>query len=336
MVNIRRVVAMAVITLSSAFIHAQERDNGGFQAEFSVIPRLDGALSVPRGGGSSELSLGNSSLYTLAEGNITDFLSFGFCGHWLSDDPAYLYDNTFHSDATNWLDALYLDFSVGSFDFTLGKDMVTTGGFENEDYDFDVHPFLCSGIWNNFSCYQWGAKAAWTTPSEKSSFAFQFSASPYGERPFSSGLFNYSLSWNGEYGPLSTVWSATAVDTGDGFIPFVMLGQRLEFGSWTVGLDVSNQVGTGLEILSDGLTLIPSLAFSPCDKWEFTAKGVYQKLKDPVMAGEDDSWLAGVSAHWFPLRDSQDLRIHAVAAYDSAFDAINISLGLIFYLRFVS
>ena len=47
-----------------------------------------------------------------------------------------------------------------------------------------------------------------------------------------------------------------------------------------------------------------------------------------------DSWTLGAAAHWFPLRDSQDLRLHAAAAYNSGFDMVSLTLGAIYYLRF--
>ena len=108
MVNFRKVFAMAVVMLSCASIQAQEqveRDSGGFSADLTVIPRLEGIQSFPLGSDASkDISWGNSSLYTLFEGNLNDHFSFSVSNHWLGDDPEWLYKNTFHSDNTNWVD----------------------------------------------------------------------------------------------------------------------------------------------------------------------------------------------------------------------------------------
>ena len=166
MVNFRKVFAMAVVMLSCASIQAQEqveRDSGGFSADLTVIPRLEGIQSFPLGSDASkDISWGNSSLYTLFEGNLNEHFSYSVCNHWLGDDPEWLYKNTLHSDNTNWVDWVNLTYAIGNFSITAGKDMVTMGGIEYDDYDFDVYTDLCSGLWQNYSCYQWGLKQPWT------------------------------------------------------------------------------------------------------------------------------------------------------------------------------
>jgi hypothetical protein len=166
MVKFRKVFAMAVVMLSCASIQAQEeRDSDGFSADLTVIPRLEGIQSFPLGSDANEdISWGNSSLYTLFEGNLNEHFSFSVCNHWLADDPEYLYQDTFYSNTTNWVDWVNLTYTLGNFSITAGKDMVTMGGIEYDDYDFDVYIDMCSGLWQNFACYQWGAKAALEVP----------------------------------------------------------------------------------------------------------------------------------------------------------------------------
>ncbi len=339
----RLLVVCAASLLPCFLVSAQEADNSGRSVELSVIPRLDlnPCFSTVKGEG-GEFTLGNSSLYSLFEGNITENLSFSVCNHWAGFDSVDdvfattkdLYAYTLYSDTTNWLDWAYLTYTAGPFAFTLGKDMVTTGGLEFDDYDFEVHPALVSSFWHQFSCYQWGAKAAWTTPSESDTFSFQFSTSPYGERPFASKLFNYSLQWRGEHGPLETIWSATAVGMEDGeYQPVFALGQRLSLDRWTIGLDAFSVVGNGELIMNKGLTLMPSVTFSPNEKFDILAKGGYENY--PAMDVEDyniNRWWGGLACHWFPLQDSRDLRVHAVAAYDHAFSSVSLTLGVLYSL----
>ena len=341
----RLLVVCAASLLPCFLVSAQEADNSGRSVELSVIPRLDlNPVFFTEKGGGGEFTLGNTSLYSLFEGNITENLSFSVCNHWAAFDSVHdvfdstkqLYQSTFYSDNTNWLDWAYLTYSVGSFAFTLGKDMVTTGGLEFDDYDFEVHPSLVSSYWNNFSCYQWGGKFAFTTPSESDAIGFQVTTSPYGERPFSSKLFNYSVEWRGNHGILETIWSATAVGVDKGeFQPVFALGQRLNFDSWTVGLDAFSVVGDEEEILRKGITLMPSLMYSPSDKLEVLAKGGYENYAlDTIEDLTWKRWWGGLAMHWYPLQDSRDLRVHAVAAYDNLLSTVSLTLGVLYNLTF--
>jgi len=341
----RLLVVCAACLLPCFLVSAQEADNAGRSVGLSVIPRLDlnPTFSTVKGE-SGEFTLGNTSLYSLFEGNITENLSFSVCNHWAGFDSVHdvlgstkeLYQNTLRSDNTNWLDWAYLTYSVGYFEFTLGKDMVTTGGLEFDDYDFEVHPSLVSSYWNNFSCYQWGAKVAWTTPAGNDTFSLQFTTSPFGERPFASKLFNYSAQWRGEHGPLETIWSGTAVGTGPGeFQPVFSLGQRINFESWVIGLDAFSVVGDEEEILRKGITLMPSVTYSPSEQFEFLAKaGVENYALETV---EEDATFThlwgGVACHWFPLRDNHDLRIHAVASYDHTWSFISLTAGILYQIN---
>lgn len=331
------VFTAALLSCSLAF--SQEADNPGRSAGITIIPRLDfnphfnlGVTGDNVGSRNdvTEFSLGNSSLYSLFEGNISENLSFSVCNHWLSDAPKDLYCYTLHSDSTNWLDWLNLTYTFGQFSITVGKDMVTTGGFEFDDYDFDVHPDLCSGFWQNFSCYQWGGKAAYTTPSENTSLSLQMTTSPFGERPFSSGLYNYSAQWRGEYGPVRTLWSATAVNTAPKEYQYLFsLGQQVDIGSFTMGLDYLNKVGNADNILLDGTTLLGTAGFSaPSEKWEMNLKGGYEKINNG-----DAGWFLGLAAHWFPLKASRDLRIHGVVTYNNALNSIGAVIGAIYYFN---
>ena len=244
----------------------------------------------------------------------------------------------------NWLDWAYMTYSFGNFAVTLGKDMITTGGLEFDDYDFEVHPALQSSYWHELACYQWGGKFAFTTPSEGDSFSFQVTTSPFGERPFASKLFNYSLEWRGEHGPLETIWSATALGTEPGeYQPVFSFGQRLNFDSISVGLDAISVIGDEDEeenfFLRKGITLMPSVMYSPSEQFDILAKGGYENYTQEI--GEDltfNHWWAGLACHWYPLRDSRDLRIHAVAVYRPASDyfiapcnnPISLTLGLLY------
>lgn len=345
----RLLVVCAAALLPCFLVSAQEADNSGRSVELSVIPRLDlNPVFFTDEGGGGEFTLGNTSLYSLFEGNITENLSFSVANHWAAFDSVHdffsstktLYQNTLYSYDTNWLDWAYLTYSFGQFAVSLGKDMITTGGLEFDDYDFEVHPALVSTYWHELACYQWGGKFAFTTPSEGDTFSFQFSTSPFGDRPFASGLFNYSLEWRGEHGPLETIWSATAFGTAPGkYQPVFALGQRLNFDSITVGLDAFSVVGDEDEeentLLRKGITLMPSVLYSPSDSFDILAKGGYENYSLETVLKDDPvkHWWAGLALHWYPLKDSQDLRVHAVAVYrpgNELFMPVSLTLGVLY------
>ena len=147
----------------------------------------------------------------------------------------------------NWCDWAYLEYSLGNFLITAGKQVITFGGFELEEYDFDVHLDMMSGLFNNFQCYQWGGKFGWMNNSESTGFFLQATGSPYGEKPFD--RMTYSLQYQGNYGPFSMLYSTNLVGNwGNGYEWMFTLGNKLELDAWTLGLDVSNKVGDGCTV----------------------------------------------------------------------------------------
>ena len=66
--------------------------------------------------------------------------------------------------------------------------MMPWGTFEMDEYDFDIHLLFVSSVLNMLPIYQWGLKASWL-PTDELCFDVRVSTSPYGERPFASGLY---------------------------------------------------------------------------------------------------------------------------------------------------
>ena len=101
-------VVCAALLLPCFLVRAQEADDTGTGVGLSVIPRLD--LSFDDG----QFTLGNSSIYTLFEGNITEHLSFSVENHWagfydVSDifgATKELYQNTLKRQSTPDADTL--------------------------------------------------------------------------------------------------------------------------------------------------------------------------------------------------------------------------------------
>ena len=320
--------------------HSQEADDLGNYAEVSIIPRLD---VNPIFGSEPEFSLGNSSLYTLFEGSASEHFSWTVAAHLFSassfkdclEESGDLYRMLGHSDSNNVFDLAYVDLTFGSWTFNLGKNCIMTGGHEYDDYDWFVHPQLASPLWNDLSCYQWGGKVSYTTPSELSTFSLQMTTSPFGEHPFASGLWTYSAQWSGEYDWYSPLWSATAFGTEPGQYTWLFsLGNMFTFGDFSLTLDWSNTAGMTEEYddFMKGSTFHGVFQYAPSERWDFGLRGNYVITPRDIM--ESNWWNLGGVVQFYPLFDSQDLRLHAFAAYDSLLGGFQLCAGILYNLSF--
>lgn len=328
----KKILVVCVAALLPCFlVSAQGADDAGTGVGLSVIPRIDLTPEFAEGNGS--FTLGNSSLYSLFEGNIAENFSFSVCNHWLSTSPSELYTiegegaNLFRSDWTNWLDWAYLSYDFGNLSVSLGKDVMFIGSFEFDAYDFEVHPQLSSSLWNNFCCYQWGGKIAYMNESENTQISAQFSSSPYTVRPFEDGVLSAGLEWRGEYGPLSNIWSILFIGDGQAYRPVVSLGQRFTAGDFSIELDWTNRCATDGEIydiLCPGNTLIGKLSYTPSETTELILSCGYENNKTEELIADssfiEESLFSGLAFHWSPV---ENLRLHAVASLST------INMGMV-------
>ena len=315
------------------YVRVAEADNAGTGVGLSVIPRLD--LNFD-----GDFTFGDSSLYSLFEGDITPWLSFSVCNHWASfglndsgkldtDAIKTLYKNTGICDDVNWVDWAYATVSFGNFGLSLGKQSMTFGGFEFDAYDFESYSFLNSTLWNNLQVYQWGAKLEWANEDENTTLSLQMTTSPFEHRPLENKLFNYALEWRGEYGNFSNIWSVNATQSAPGeYIPLVSLGQRYALDdNFTVGLDAYNAVGDEMEALAKGYTVIPSIIFSPKENFQITARigGEY------ATETNNKDLVIGLDGHWFP---TESLRLHFATGYRHDDNLFAATIGAVYYLNF--
>ena len=325
--------------------HSQEAEGNGAYAEFQVIPRFEfNPYFTPgqTGDGSSGYSFGNSSIYTLIEGAFSDNVSFTLSNHWLSMDLASLYTSTLYSNAYNWLDIATVDFSLGNWTFTLGKDCIATGGYEYDAWDVDTDylmvddkVLLASNLWYSLPSYQWGGKVSYGI-GEHTNLALQMTTSPFGERPFASGLYCYSGKWDGNYGPFSNMWSASAVQRPDGgFEWLVALSNRVEAGDFTFGLDWYNiaDVDFGPEDEAPiefvkGNTFRPVVQWAPTEKIDCALAGnIYTRL------GEIYDLNAGAAFHYRPFKA---LQVNAALGWDLYSQAVSAMVGVKVNFTFLS
>lgn len=320
--------------------HSQEADDLGNYAEVSVIARLD--LNPFFGKDATEFTLGNSSLYTHFTGSASEHFSWTLVNHWFSGEsfldpeasPWVMFRGLGSTASTNFIDMAYVDLMFGGWTFTLGKQCIATGGHEYDDWDWDVYyTGLCSPVWESLSCYQWGGKVAWTTPSEMSTFALQMTTSPFGERPFSSGLWTWSAQWTGEYDWFEPTWSVSAF-TFDGANPsdkrgcdwVVSLGNQFLLNQWTIELDWTSCAGFRIDRPMAGHTFHGKVNYAPSERWNIALQGNFCKDNSDYFE-VNPWWNAGAIAEFFPLKESDALRLHANVAYDSCFGNFSFMVG---------
>ena len=346
--------------------HSQEADDLGNYAELSVVARLD---LNPVFGSEPEFTLGNSSIYTYFTGSASEHFSWTLQNHWFSGysflgedaDPFEQFKGLGYSNTTNFIDMAYVDLSFGGWTFTLGKQCITTDGHEYDADDWDVYTGLATPLWNDLACYQWGGTVAYTTPSEMSTFSLQMTTSPFGERPFGSGLWSWSAQWIGQYDWFLPTWRFSVLgregnpygSTPRDYDFLVSLGNAFDFDDWSICLDWSNTAGVGYEhnlVVLDRLTTFeyaPSsygllkgstfhgrVDYAPSERWNLALQGNYIYRPEDVKEWIPSWWNAGAIAEFFPLRDSDALRLHAYVAYDSLLEAFSFNVGARYDLTF--
>ncbi len=273
---------------------------GGSNAELSVIARAEYLYGDP---------LGNSSLYTLLEGNISDNLSYTVCAHWLSSEPGALYTNTLHSDDVNWLDYAYLTYSLDKVELSLGKADLCWGTYEMDEYDWDVHIPFATTMWSALPIYQWGIRASWL-PIENLTLDFKVSSSPFSEHPFGDGLLTYGLRARYEQeDSFGAMVAYNLFNTGVGDpLGVLSAGAQVYVGESRIVADYTNKVGDFNFIFLNGFTTSLMGTVPVGEQFEVLAKAGYEK----IASGGLEYMTAAAGLHWLPY---EWLRVHAIGGY---------------------
>ena len=353
---------MIAVALSATLVRAQDAENVGNSAQLSIIPRIDlNPYFGFRSDAGTDFSLSNSSLYTLFEGNFGEHFSYSIMNHWLSEEPASLYQDTFfRSDVVNWCDWANLTYSFGDFSLTLGKCAMAIGLWEQDAYDYESHFDLNTTLWNNMQVYQWGGDLTVSFLDEFLA-TLQVTSSPFTTKPFEAGVFSGGLLLRKDEGDFNFLASINLLGipglSGDWqtgfdyerstrFIKMPCLGIKYSFGDFAASLDYSYRNEERFYI--NELSTSGTLEYSPSDKVSFILKGGVErcfpvrdrgsisgnkKVVFPLYA-VDERFFGGLAAHYFPLRDSDALRVHAVVAYDNGFPGLSINVGALYNFEF--
>lgn len=263
--------------------------------------------------------LGNSSIYTFAYGTFADNFTYELTNCWVNSDPKYLYSEL-GTNSYTWLLTANVGYEGEWFSAKLGKVCLPMGTFEQEFDDVYIdYPFSTTS-WNLYTTYQWGGTFS-VQPWESTSFTFGVTSSPLADKIFSKA--GVSLLWEGEYGIYSSRWSihSFGID-GESSLFMATLGNKLSFGSSELTLDEY--------ITKDYNEGFVSYLYNINDKFEAQAKVGYFNNS----AGTSANF--GAAFRWYPLKDSQDLRLHALVNYDSSplINGLTFSIGATYNLNF--
>ena len=342
----KKIFVLAVALLCYFCTYSQEAKTSDNVPTLIISPRFEVNPYIPTGSeGLSGVDFGSTSLYTFLDGNIGENFSYSMSNHWLSTTPGALYADPFRSDEADFIDWLTLSYSVGPFTFTLGKESLLYGSYEFDYSDIDQNAEVCSSFWNKSMTYQWGGKIEYGFSDESSALAFHFASSPFGVRPFASKLFCYSLMWSGEYGCFAPLWSVNFIEYEPGvFVKTVGLGNGFYFDNLSIEFDAMyrhlNYDGSNHEALA-----VCRVGYSK-DKLEIFAKGGYEYHSGMDIFGYDDELcfyptdstessyaFYGGGVNYYPLKNSQALRLHALVAANNYAKSIAISIGATYHFN---
>lgn len=330
------------------------------ETQWLIVPRVEvNPYAALKKGGMSGLDFANTSLYTLFEGGIGDSnFSYSFEGHLMSVDPELksLYQNAFNSQEATFVDWAKLTYTVGQWDFNVGKDVLPIGTFEFDEYDFDSHYNFNSNLWNYLSVYQWGGSVGYTTADEANHFTAMFSSSPFGMHPFSKEwyeerpLYGYSLGYRGEFESFSALAAANMFEYEPGaFVYATSVGVKVPVSdSFTFGADFMSRGYDNPTLFGQEGTALATLTYEPSDSFSVTLKGGYEFSKDEDVFGfiddteqfvptslallnrlQDKNFaFGGVAVHWYPM---DNLRLHGVVATNNYSHSLSINVGAIYY-----
>ena len=311
---------------------------------------LDSRFSYNRVVSGGPAGFGGDGLYLNVDGKISKHFSYSLCQKFFS---AYGEDDSVF-DNTDWLTISY---DVGGFSFSAGKDVLMLGSYEYDAYDIDSYFDMNSMFYNSFSSYQWGVKAMWTNPSETTSLAFQVTTSPFSYAPREEDMFSFNLGWYGAWDCYESIWTANIMEYAPGeYMKVLAVGNMFYIGNLSLGLDCIMRGADFSSVGKDEITVnfMPSYEFG--DKvrlfgklgWEKSAAdlpydfwGEYLTVEDMQAANEEcvstlpafiipgqDYWFYGAGIEYFPVKNSRDVRLHAMWASNNYTSQHTINVGV--------
>ena len=239
------------------------------------------------------------------------------------------YEDNSGFEGTNWLTLTY---EIGDFAFTAGKDGLLVGSFEYDEYDLDAYGTMNSMFYNMLDCWQWGVYGTWY-PADDHEVSIQVANSPfsYGEP----NLFAYAAAWRGSWDHYESYWTANLWQMEPGsYVKALNFGNRFYFGNLTFDLEYMTRGAEVKGLFTKDFTLMTKPSYNMADRltvfgkfgWERTAEDLPYELAYEECLGSDYLFY-GAGLEFFPLKDNQDIRLHATWSGNN-FGGNRLDIGL--------
>ncbi len=245
-------------------------------------------------------------------------------------------------------DWLYLQYRINpNFSVEAGKQCIYIGGIEYDLAPIDV--YFGSNFWENITCYEVGASASYYSKNENHQLTFQVCNSPFVSKPFE-GLLAYNLIWYGKMGVFSTIYSVNMIEYAKGkYINYIALGNQFNINGLMFYVDFINRATAKQVFLFSDFTVIGEVKYTIKNRVSIFGKGGYDVNNaqsadiNPsayfdrcVLPGTEFSF-AGLGTEFFPIKDSQSVRLHAFFAVQNNKSATTYqaNLGLTWNVDFL-
>lgn len=294
-------VAVCLFTLFQARAEDDERLSVRTEVRVDYMREYDKNRFVDEGSG-----FFGSYVNIMLDGKFANNFSF----HYKQGlNKTILSDDFF--DAAEWL---YLSYARNNWSVSAGKLVVAIGGFEYDAATIDM--YSCTEFWHNIPCYQLGVSADYTTDKGNDMLQLQITQSPFNS-DLERDLYGYSAIWYGNHGVFNTIYSANLFEyTKGSYISYISLGNELDFGNLKLQCDFMNRADNHQTFLFDDVSITGNISYLIADRVNVFAKGTYDVNKSgrdsdfTVFNGTEVS-MVGAGIEYFPIKNSQDLRIHA-------------------------
>ncbi len=245
-----------------------------------------------------------------ADGN----LGSGFSYSWRQRLNKAHSDQSFF-DATDWA---YVNYASGNWNFQAGKQMVYVGGWEYDRRPIDL--YACSVFWNNVNAFEMGVSASYALSGHDNLMA-QVCQSPFFTAT-NRNMYAYNIMWTGSHGIFHPLWSVNMIEYIPGhWINYIALGNKFNFGSVSLELDMMNRAASGQTFLLKDCSVMGELSWRPVENWTLWGKFTYDvnhsgTSSDMTVLDGTEMKMAAVGAEFYPLKSARHaLRLHADVGY---------------------
>ncbi len=301
-------ICLAVITSLS---FAQNND---FSLRFNT--RADYDYNYFEGKNNDNSGFAGKFLNIMLDGKINDKFEY----HWRQRLNRTNFTSNFF-EATDWA---YLTYKIdNNFSLSVGKQVVAIGGFEYDYAPIDV--YFYSDFCNVMpSCYEFGTSLTWNANNQ--ALTFQISNSIFKQQPFD-GLYAYNLLWNGNIAAWwKTLYSTNLIEYRAGeYVNYIALGNQFYVDNFVIDLDYINKYIDGQDNFFADFTLTTQVKYQLPQLNIFAKvsydqnKSEYSRFISPnywtmTVAPGTEYMLFGAGVEYFPIKNSKDVRLHAVVS----------------------